>query len=164
MSNLLKSSFLIGLTIILIQNLSGYFINQLSPIQSQDATDQEKLVKDLLVFVGLATLAVALAWIMGVQAKQSGSLLNPERLQKSTKQFLEGCKADIESRLRSIFHDVWLNPDMEEQPYQVGNALVPNRVVQISGKSSEKLDLQTTILEVFERPEAEVIDFYIGNC
>lgn len=50
----------------------------------------------------------------------------------------------------TVCQNIWVNPELEEQPHQVGG-LTPNRFVQISGKPSEALDLQTTILEIFAR-------------
>jgi DNA polymerase III delta prime subunit len=56
---------------------------------------------------------------------------------------------ELKQRLQNtVYQDVWLNPELEEQPHQVGE-LVPNRLVQVAGKPAETLDLQTTILEVF---------------
>jgi MFS family permease len=60
---------------------------------------------------------------------------------------------ELKGRLRNtVYQDIWLNPDLEEQPYQVGS-LLPSRLVKVSGKSEETLDIQTAILEVFVRPD-----------
>ena len=55
---------------------------------------------------------------------------------------------ELRQRLKNTVQNIWLNPDLEEQPDQVGE-LTPRRIVQIPGKPPETLDLQTTILEVF---------------
>lgn len=66
------------------------------------------------------------------------------------KRFLRNeIQPELKRRLRDTVHlDVWLNPELEEQPHQVGG-LAPGRTIQVLGQSSETLDLQTTILEVF---------------
>ncbi|WP_421659421.1 NACHT domain-containing protein [Leptothermofonsia sp. ETS-13] len=56
---------------------------------------------------------------------------------------------ELKQRLRNtIYQEVWLNPELEEQPRQVGK-LPLNRLIHVAGKPAETLDLQTTILEVF---------------
>ncbi len=72
------------------------------------------------------------------------------RLDLARKLLLNRIQPDIDERLKvTLYRDTWLNPDLEEQPRQVGIP-APNRVVQLSGKSPETINLQTTILEVFE--------------
>ncbi len=143
---------LIALIAATTPSLLGYLINQITLIPP-GFPHKDQIIVGAVVVITLIAVVIAL-WQNGQSEEQTVLPEQPQQDARSRREslLLKQVNDEVASRLAQSLHNaVFIHLGMQPQPQQVKRPW--DAEIKIGAKSPEALPAETTILEVFDRPD-----------